>query len=182
MSSKVSATRSPASPSNSNKRKLADQIVVSPCSLGDSLDSSQHEIDWGDSGQIAEMHETRRLRDPKFNKVKRNDIIRSINKHLKETLSITYINCSIQIFSVTPNPNSLKTEQALVHAFAELILSNIGVVQVDDDAVAERKFLSKSEYSKIQSISDLLILKQGGFADSVEIKKVGGKGCNSLFL
>ena len=182
MSSKASATRSPASPSNSNKRKLADQIVVSPCSLGESLDSSQHEIDWGDSDQIAEMHETGRLRDPKFNKVKKNDIIRSINKYSKETLSITYINCSIQIFSVTPDPNSLKTKQALVHAFAELILSNIGVVQVDDDAVAERKFLSKSEYSKDQSISDLLILKQGGFADSVEIKKSAEKDATVYFF
>ena len=32
-------------------------------------------------------------------------------------------------------------------------------------------FEKKSKYSKEQSIADLLILKQGGFADSVEIKK-----------
>ena len=90
------------------------------------------------------MHKTGRLRNPEFNRAKKNDIICSINKYSKETLSITHINCPTQIFSVVPDPNSLKTKQALVHAFAELIRSNIGAVRLDDEAVADRNVPSKS--------------------------------------
>ena len=175
MSGNATATGSPASPTNSNKRKSSDQIIISPCSLAESLISSECEIDWGDFDQIAKLHTTGRLRDPKFNKVKKNDIIRAISKYSKETLSITHIKCSVQIFSVTPYPNSLKTKQLLVHAFAELILSNIGEAEVEDDAEADRNVLSKSEYSKEKSISELLLLKQGGLADSVEVKMLAEK-------
>ena len=175
MSGNATAAGSLASPTNSNKRKSSDQVVISPCSLAESFDSSECEIDWGDFDQIAELHTTGRLRHPKFNKVEKNDIIRAISKYSKETLGITHIKCSVQIFSVTPDPNSLKTKQLLMHAFAELILSNIGEVEIADDAEADRNVLSKSEYSKDKSISELLLLKQGGLADSVEVKMLAEK-------
>ena len=175
MSGKATAAGSSFSPSNSNKRKTSDQIVVSPCSVAKSLNSSECEIDWGDFDQIAELHNAGTLRDPKFNKVKKNDIIRAVSKYSKETLLITHINCSVQIFTVTPDPNSLKTKQLLMNAFAELILSNIGEVEADEDAEAQRSVRSKSEYSKDKSTSQLLLLKQGGFADSVEVKMLGEK-------
>ena len=134
-------------------------------------DASQHEINWGNFDQIAKMHETGRLQNLKLNEVKKNDVIRSINKYSREILSIMYINFSSQISSVRPDPNSLKTKQALVNALVKLILSNIGGVQRDDAAETDWDFQSKSKYSKAQSIAALLILKQGGFVDSVEIKK-----------
>ena len=76
----------------------------------------------------------------------------------------------------------MKTKQGLVNAFAELILSNIGTVGLDGDAVADCNVLKKTEYSKDQSITELLVLKQGGFADSVEIKKTTEQDAKVYFF